>query len=146
MTHYSMQLQDALLPCMTFGHYQEIALGCHVVDSTIECDLSVLEDALLGLGDRLVHLMICGRKKNVDVGAVRRGAESYQRLRKIQWMEITPADAPVLETLLSSGCNELRSLKIDQNLNEQRVDIMTSGVTPTREFRFCRVSTFLNNL
>lgn len=66
LTSYSTQLKTIWLPKMTLEHYKSISRGCPAVDCTVECDVGGVKCALLGLGDRLVHLHVTDGKQTSD--------------------------------------------------------------------------------
>lgn len=122
---------------MTLVQYQLVARGCPVVDCTAESTIRILANTLLGLGDRLVHLVVSGSGRRANLGAVRDGATKCVRLRKMQWMEGGGQSNPVMGALLSTGCNGVHSLKLHREQNRQRMDVVARNLTTLREFRYC---------
>lgn len=135
LTSYSTQLKTMWLSKMTLAQCKSISRGCPAADCMVECDVGGLKYAVLGLGDRLVHLHVCTGEERANPNAIRDVAVFCVRFRKVEWRKRSYGDVRVLRALLSAGCQGARSLRV-RAPDREHMDAVSSGVSTLREFRY----------
>lgn len=108
--------------------------GCGLFGS----NAGVLPDDLSGLGDRIVYILVSGGTQRARLGAVREGAALCQRLLKIQWWGCS-SSVPILEAMLSSGCNNLQSLVLHRGPSPS-MNVIASCLSTLCDFRILHCS------
>lgn len=119
---YSTKLETVKVPALSLKQYQEIASKCPEVDCTVECHASSVDDAMLGLQDRLVCLYVTAM--NPDEGDIieerpmedlKLGTLKCSRLRKLNFHGQGRATQMALRKIAPLVQTSLEVLKITAN-------------------------------